>query len=131
MSNLGSCWSCISDVDMPSTMATGFACLGQAIARRWQTPRGGLIDDPNYGFDLTDYIGGDLGKNDLARLAHMAGEEATKDERVKSCAVTVTLLANGDMLVVGQVTTADGPFSLVVSVSGVSVTLLQASGTNQ
>lgn len=128
MANFGSCWSCVSDVVMPSTMATGFRVVGEAIARRWQTPRGGLIDDPNYGTDLTDSVGDDLDKASLSRLAHSAGAEAEKDERVLSCDVTITLL--GELLMVaGRVVTGLGPFQLVVSVDRVTVTLLQASAT--
>ncbi len=94
--------------------------------RRWSTPRGGLVDDPNYGYDLTDAIGDDLNKSDLARMARLAGAEAEKDERVTGCDVTLTLI--GDvMMVSGKVVTAQGPFTLVVAVSQVTVTLLQAA----
>ena len=126
--DFGTCWSCITDVTTPATMASGFRVIGEAIARRWQTPRGGLIDDPNYGFDLTDFIGDDLGKGDLARIAHGASAEAEKDERVLSCAVTLTMTGGGQLMtVVGSVETGQGPFQLVVAVSAVSVTLLQAA----
>lgn len=124
--DLGSCWSCVTDIVMPSTMSTGFRCVAEAIARRWQTPRGGLIDDPNYGFNLSDFVGDDLGKGDLARIAASARAEAEKDERVVSCDVTVTVLAEV-MIVVGKVTTSAGPFQMVVSIAGVSVTLLQVT----
>ncbi len=124
--DFGSAWSCISDVVMPATMATGFRCVAEAIARRWQTPRGGLIDDPNYGYDLSDFINADIDLTDLPQIAQSAGAEAEKDERVLSCDVTIQLIA-GVMIVAGPVRTAQGPFQLVVSVSQVTVTLLQAS----
>lgn len=123
--DFGSCWSCISDLTMPSTMATGFQVVAEAIVRRWQTPRGTLVGDANYGFDLTDAVNDDMDKGDLASLAHFAGAEAEKDERVLSCTVTATLLASGLLAVVGKVTTAQGPFQLVVSVSQFEVTLMQ------
>lgn len=126
MSNLGTCWSCTTGLTMPATMATGFRCVAEAIVRRWSTPRGGLIDDPNYGYDLTDLINDDLDKADLARAAHTAGAEAEKDERVLSCETTITMI--GDTLnVTGKVATAAGPFQLVVSVNQVTVSLLQVT----
>ncbi len=122
----GTCWSCVSDLVMPSVMASGFRVVGEAIARRWQTPRGGLVDDPNYGTDATDLVGDDLGTTELAQAAHALGIEAEKDERVSSCAVTCQLVG-GVLMIAGVVKTAAGPFQLVVSVTQVSVTLLQAS----
>ncbi len=125
--DFGSCWSCVDDLVMPSTMASGFRVVAEAIARRWQTPRGALINDPNYGFDLSDFVNDDLSKAELSRIAHQAGAEAEKDERVLSCEVTVTFLTGGNLSVVGKVETAAGPFSLVVGVSQVSVSLLQVA----
>jgi hypothetical protein len=111
---------------MPAVMVTGFRVVAEAIARRWQTPRGGLIDDPNYGMDLTDYVGDDMDKQALASLARQAGAEAEKDERVLRCATTITMVGNV-MMVHGKVDTAKGPFELVVSVSEVTITLLQVT----
>ena len=110
---------------MPSTMATGFRVVAEAIVRRWQTPRGGLVDDPNYGFDLSDFVSDDLGKSDLARIAKSAAAEALKDERVLACDVTVQYLVGGMLAVSGKVQTALGPFQLVVSVGQVTISLLQ------
>lgn len=126
MADFGSCWSCVTDLVMPSTMATGFQCIAEAIARRWQTPRGGLVDDPTYGFDLTDYILDDLDVTTLARVAQAAATEAEKDERVRTATVTITLNA-GALLVAGLITTAAGPFRLVVSIDKVTVALLQVT----
>jgi len=124
--DFGSCWSCVTDVVMPSTMATGFRCVAEAVARRWQTPRGGLVDDPNYGFDLTDLVGEDLDVRTLSRYADSAAAEATKDERVQRASVQLSLVG-GLLMVVGAIETAAGPFRLVVAVSQVSVTLLEVS----
>jgi hypothetical protein len=112
---------------MPATMASGFRCVAEAIVRRWSTPRGGLLDDADYGYDLTDRVGDDLDKADLTQMAHLAKSEAEKDERVQTCDVTLTLAVDGTLAVVGKVTTAAGPFNLVASVSAVTVTLLQVT----
>lgn len=127
--NFGSCWNCISDLVIPSNQVTGFTVVAQAIARRWQTPRGALIDDPDYGFDLSDFVNDDLDKATLAGIAHSAANEAEKDERVLTCEVTVTFITGGLLNVIGKVVTTQGPFALVVSVSQVTVSLLQVSAT--
>ncbi len=123
--DFGSCWSCTTDLTMPSIMATGFRVVGEAIARRWQTPRGALVDDPNYGFDLSDYVNDDLGRGDLTRIGQSASAEALKDERVISCDVSISLDTAGLMMVTARVGTAQGPFQLVLSVDHVTATLLQ------
>jgi len=122
-------WSCTSSLTDPAVMVGGFQIVAEAIVRRWQTPRGGLIDDPNYGYDLTEFINADIDKAALAQIAHLAGAEAQKDERVAGCKVTITF-NNGVFSVLGKVTLAAGPtFDLVVTVDKVTVTLLQVSAT--
>lgn len=110
-------------------MASGKRAVAEAIARRWGTPRGGLIDDPDYGYDVSDLVNDDLDKATLARVAHFAKAEAEKDERVRSCTVGIVQMIDQSLLVTGTVVTAEGPFQLVVSVSQVTVSLLQVSGT--
>lgn len=126
--NFGTCWSCISDLSSPAVMAQGNTVVAEAILRRWSTPAGGLLDDPDYGLNLLDEIGDDLGPADLAQLQQQAGAEAEKDERVLSCVASVVLNnATGVMTISANVTTSAGPFSLVAAVSAVGVSLLLVS----
>lgn len=125
--NFGQCWGCISDLSMPSYMAAGNQCVAEAIVRRWSTNQGQLIDDPNYGFNLTDLLSDDLSTRDLAYAQQQAAAEAQKDERVLGATVTITLTVAGLLTIAGTITTAAGPFSMVVSVSAVSTTLLLVS----
>lgn len=108
---------------MPATTATGFRCVAEAIVRRWSTPRGRLIDDGNYGFDLTDFVNGDFTVSDVPRIAQQAGAEAEKDERVLSCRCSASFVGE-TLAVVGQVQTADGPFRLTVTVDQLQGVLL-------
>lgn len=119
--NFGTCWSCVSDLTMPAIMATGFQVVAEAIIRRWSTSQGQLIDDPDYGFNLTDLISDDLGPGQIAQAQQSASAEAQKDERVLACAVKLTLDVAGTLAVVANVTTAQGPFKLVASVSAIGV----------
>lgn len=124
--NFGTCWGTPGGQDLatPSYMATGFQVIGEAIARRWTTSQGQLIDDPNYGTNINDAIGDDLSDSDIQALQAALSNEAQKDLRVLNCKVTLTLAADGTLTATGQVTTAAGPFSLVLSVGGVTPSLL-------
>lgn len=117
--NLGSCWGMIpdcTDLSTPSTMASGLACVAQAIARRWSTPAGALINDPTYGRNLSDLIGSGLTPAQIAREQQLLAAQALLDQRVQTASVTLTFL-NGAITCQGNFTTAAGPFSLIGTAS--------------
>jgi len=124
--NFGTCWGTPNgqDLSMPSYMATGNQVVTEAILRRWTTTQGQLVDDPNYGRNVYDIINADLSPRDLAYEAQQFAAEAEKDERVLSCSVTIMLDAAGNLTLAATVTTAAGPFKLVVSVNAVTLALL-------
>lgn len=102
--------------------------VGQALCRRLMTPRGGLVGDPNYGFDLTALIGDDFTIGQIARFAASINAECQKDQRVQACASTLTYDPNTSILtVVLSVTTAAGPFTFTLQASSVTVKLLGVS----
>lgn len=116
--------SCVSDVDAAAVEVSGRLCLAQAIARRLTTPRGRLLDDPNYGYDLTQFVNDDLAPADLAKIRAFAEAECLKDERVRGVTITLTLAATGVLVVTVALVDGDGPFTLVLSVTSVTATLL-------
>ena len=126
-SDLGSCWGTPlgQDLSSPAYMASGLACVAEAVLRRWSTTRGRLIDDPNYGSNLTDLLSKPLGPTDIAYAQQQAAAEAQKDERVLRAQVTLTLSATGVLSVAALITTAAGPFRLVGSVSSAGMQILQ------
>lgn len=126
--DFGTCWGTPNgqDLSMPSYMAKGFQVVAEAVLRRWSTTRGRLVDDPNYGTNVTDSISDDLSPRDIARLNQSLAAEAQKDERVLKAVVSVTLTA-GVLIVTGAIQTAQGQFKLVVSASQAGVQLLQVS----
>lgn len=124
MADLGTDFACIKDFSPDLALATGRACLAQAIARRLITPRGGLIDDPNYGYDLTQFVNDDLDVPDLARIEANTVAECNKDERVSSTTVKLTLAASGLLIVTVSLEDSAGPFSLVLSVTDVTIQIL-------
>lgn len=123
MADLGTDLSCVTDLTLDMAQVTGRVALAQAIARRWQTPRGGLIDDPNYGYPLSDLLNDDVSSGDLAKAQAGAAAEALKDERVLACKVSLVLNA-GVLVVTASITDAAGPFTLVASVTEITTTIL-------
>lgn len=115
--------------DCPANMpeVSGRLLLAQAVARRLITPRGRLIGSPNYGYDLTQFINDDLSLQGISRIQSATQDEIVKDERVLSASVSISLDMNGSMLVKVLLGDASGPFSLVLSVTQVSVSVLEIS----
>ena len=127
--NFGTCWGTPSGqaLSSPSYMASGIQCVAEAILRRWSTSPGQLIDDPNYGYNLTDLVSDDLSPADISYAQQRAGAEAQKDERVLRCTVAMTLTVAGLLTIAAHVLTALGPFKLVVAVSALGVQQLLVS----
>lgn len=125
--NYGTDLSCVTDLAPDGRTETGVRLVGEAIARRWMTPRGRLMGDPNYGYDLTQFVNADMSPRDIALLQAGAEAEALKDERVDACDVTATLGADSVLTITATVETGEGPFDLVVSVSSVTVELISVA----
>jgi hypothetical protein len=70
-------------------------CWLQALARRICTPRGRLINDLNYGFDVTDWLDDDILPTDLTTVATGVDTEFLKDERTLSSSTTVITVPIG------------------------------------
>lgn len=121
--------SCVSDLTSDMQQVSGRIALAQACARRLQTPRGGLIDDPNYGFDVVGEIDDDMSTADIARLGAQIDAELRKDERVLDSTTTATLVAPGLLIINIVLQDQAGPFRLVMSASTAAANLqiLQAA----
>jgi phage baseplate assembly protein W len=124
MADLGHDLSCINDLSPDMAETSGRLVLAQGIARRLSTPRARLLDDPNYGFDLTQYVNDDLTKADIGRIQAGAQAECLKDERVLAAVVTIIVTAEGALVATVVLQDGEGPFTLVLAVSAVTVSLL-------
>jgi len=127
VTDFGTDLSCVTDIAADGRAVTGRLVVAEACARRLITPRGRLIDDPDYGFDLTAYVNEDLTPSDLAALRSGAEQECAKDERVTSAVVEAELDGAGLLIVNIDLSTGDGPFSLVLAVSATSVSILSVT----
>ncbi len=117
----------VPDLDPMFGLVSGRAALAQAIARRLTTRRGLLEwigDDPEYGHDVREYLGEDVGPRAEFVIASRVQAECLKDERVRAAQVTATL-ASGRLTLSIKLTDADGPFRLTLAVTGVTVELLK------
>ncbi len=124
----GSDLGCVSDVDFSGRIVTGKRLVAEAVARRLMTPHGGLIGDPNYGYDLAQFLNDDMGPADFAAMVSGITEECLKDERVLSAEVTyeTTKLDSSKLLLEVSITLeiSDETFDLVLNVSDVGLELL-------
>lgn len=119
--------SCATDLDPGMVEVDGVQGLAQSLYRRIITPRGTLIDDPNYGFDVTQYIDDDVDQAAISRCQSGVDAEFVKDERVVRSA-TVAAFFGGVLTIQSLVTPGSGPnFRLTVAATAVTVTLLQVS----
>ena len=126
MTDYGTDFSCVEDLETTLSTVSGPMVVVEAVVRRWSTPTGGLLGDPNYGFDLSAYCNADVTPRDVAQLSDSLNAEAEKDERVLECTSTVTLATDGTLSVTANLTLLDGEeFTLVLAVSAVTVELLR------
>lgn len=140
---LGTDLSGVSDLTPHMGESSGQQCLAEALARRLLTPRGALFYDQLYGYDLTSLVNADLSPSDLARISASIEEEFRKDERVVSATVTTQFVGTdqveaaragvvsnpapgtqGVLVVTALVNDGQGPFSLTVAATAVTVQLL-------
>lgn len=127
MADYGTSLSCVSDFSREGRTVTGDMVVGEAIARRLMTPRGRLIGYPNYGYDLTAFVNADMSPRELAAMRAGIVGECLKDERVESVDVSSDLAVDGTLTITIDVVGANGPFTLVLAVTSVTVQLLSVS----
>ena len=127
--DFGACWGTPLGMDLssPSYMASGNLVVAEAVLRRWTTSPTQLVDDPGYGYNLSDLISDDLSPDDLVYAQQQASAQAQQDERVMSAIVNLDLSVDGVCRVSAVIETANGPFKLVASVSSVGVSDLLVS----
>lgn len=114
-----------TDLPLRWSFASGPRNLANAIARRLITQRGTLVGAPDYGFDVRQYILATLTRAQQSSLQGAIARECEKDERVLAASVTATINAAAFTLTLAiSLSTADGPFSFVLSVGALTVQIL-------
>lgn len=114
---------CTTDLTFSRTEVTGEAMMAQAMLRRFTTPRGALIQSPDYGYDLRQFL-----KASTPPASVINGNvenEALKDERVSDVAAETNFNdATGVLEITITGDGAEGPFDLTIGISDVTVELL-------
>lgn len=121
MADLGTDFACAFDLDPQMSEVSGRRALIECIARRLQTPHGGLWYDDDYGYDVRQFLSAPVIAS--GELASNVEAEAEKDERVSSASCRVSF--NGKTLLIKlEIADSAGPFSFVLAVSDVTVEIL-------
>ncbi len=107
-------------------LVDGLTNLGEALARRLITPRGGLFYDPTYGLDLRRYINETLDEATEYEMRVLVEQELEKDPRVYRATVEAVAKDLKHIHLDALIETATGLFRLTVAVSDVSVEVLRA-----
>lgn len=115
MINYGHDLSCVDDLTPQMQVVSGLRLVAEAIARRLQTGRGELIDDPLYGYDLTAQLNNDVDPSDIGRINAAVTNECKKDTRIKEAVTSAVLTEAGELRVTISLLTGLGPFKLVVT----------------
>jgi hypothetical protein len=121
--------SCITDLSPLMTEATGRDVVIEAALRRITTARGMAIDCPNDGTDVGSLLSHEVGAGDVARIRANVEGELVKDDRIFSASVVrmAFVAATGVLTMAIRLEDADGPFTLTVDVSSLTVQLLEVS----
>lgn len=124
----GSDLSCTEDLGATMETVDPFSTRGiaEAIVRRLGTPRGGLPDDPDYGFDLRSFCNRGITLAERATIEAQTRAEITKDDRIDAADVSAAAGLDGRSLRVSIFVRpfgSAGPFSLVLAVSDAGVLL--------
>lgn len=119
--------SCIDDLTPNLDEVSGRVVGLQAALRRLTTGRGMVLDAPNDGVDLRDFLSGEVTNQTKARMRALIEGELVKDERFFSATVTAMtfLQALKSMTIRILMLDADGPFSLTIRVSDVTIDILE------
>lgn len=99
--------------------------VADALYRRFTTPRAKLKAHPDYGFDLRAFLNETITDDVLVDIKTACEREAEKDERVLSIDVAITFSPTTQILSIKmEILTAEGPFSMVLTVSSLSIEML-------
>lgn len=99
--------------------------LAEALARRLETPRGGLFYDADYGLDVRAMLNDAMTENGLAAIEDAILSEILKDDRVENAEVAATFSMEEESLSVRiEVLAGEEPFPLVLKIDDVSAKIL-------
>lgn len=120
---LGYDLSCGDDLTELMDEVDELTALAQAARRRLSTPRGGVIDAPDYGIDLREYLHRGMTAVDIDGIPEVVKQELKKDERFDTVTVEVLEFAGDTFQILIRCQTKLGPFALTLDVTAAAVAL--------
>lgn len=130
---LGTDLALLDDLHPVWGLVSGKVNVGYALCRRFRTVRGskklGADYMANYGLYLPSLVEQKFRGQDVSDLEDEIKSECLKDPRVQDAEASVEFsFANRTMTVTIRVTTADGPFDLVLVATSLTVEILSIDG---
>jgi hypothetical protein len=119
---------CTTDIDPLLADVTGEELMSQVCLHRLFTRKGALLSAPSANtLDARDFLSGSIGPNDIPKIQALCQGVLLDDERIQTAVVVATFNSSTRILTL-QIngTGANGPFSLTLAVSSVTVQLLSA-----
>jgi hypothetical protein len=120
--------SCVTDITPAADEVSQESprAIGEALARRFISPRTSVLDDNAYGLDLRARLNAGQTRSQLTALRSQIRVECLKDDRVSDADVTVTFASLSSMSVAIAVTpqASDDEFSLTFFVTADGVQLV-------
>jgi phage baseplate assembly protein W len=113
--------SCLEDLDPDGRVVTGVEAIRQAAYRRLVCPPGGEFYAPTYGLGLSGFVNRNL---PASMIRGMIASQLAREERIDSSLVDVSEQSDGSILISITAQTAEGPFTLTLDVSSVTVEVL-------
>lgn len=124
MADYGTDLSCTTDLDPLGRLVSGDELMVQVCVRRLYCASGALLSDPtDNSIDVRDLISADIGPNDIVRIQGLCSQALLGDPRILSANVIATFSA-GTLTLRITAYGANGPFSLTLAVTALTVTLL-------
>lgn len=114
----------IDDLDPTGREVTGRMVLAEALARRYQTPRGALLGFPEDGLDVRQYLSAKATRDMLEQAKVDILEEAKRDERVLSASMVLWEYSGTLLKWQMEIIDPEGPFALTFAATKESVSLL-------
>lgn len=108
---------CVQDLDPYFSLVSGAEGVAQALARRLQTPQGGLLTDPSYGYDLRALVNASLTAADLLAAQSAIEYQCLLDQRVDSVEVQITVVAEVAIVTVDPILVDGETFTLTFELS--------------
>ena len=115
------------DIDPRMPLIGGPELVLQVCARRLMTPSGFFRRYPDFGFDLRTKLGSRMSLVARIQLQNAIENELLKEERVKKCKAEMTEESPNNFKIRISITLAEGPFTLVLQASSLTVEILEIS----